>query len=325
MQQQNSVNTPQPSGKKSAPKGDNRKMMLWIIIALAVAIVGLGAWFIISSTSQKRALEEAIALKEQAELDASERELQNAYDELNNQFSNLENQRNLVLDDSVKRDLQMKYDNARLQVERLQQELRNQQNMSAAEIKRLKDEIATLRELLRHYVEEINRLQLENDSLRTENAQIRDHNRQLSSQVQETSRQNQQLNERMTLAERLNVTGLSLTALNKKGKPEKKVEKAKQLRVIFTIPQNNSTPVGAKTIYMRITSPSGQLLGNAGTFSFEGANVSYTAKTVVEYSGEEIAGITIYWDVNTALTAGQYTVELFADNFRLTSRSFELK
>lgn len=325
MQEQNTTQAPQPQGKKAAPKGDNRKMMLWIIIALAASVVGLGAWFIISSTSQKRALEEAIALKEQAELDASERELQNAYDELNNQFADIENGRNLILDDSVKRDLQMKYDNARLQVERLQQELRNQQNMSAAEIKRLKDEIATLRDLLRHYVEEINRLQLENDSLRTENAQIRDTNRQLSSQVQETSRQNQQLNERMTLAERLNVTGLSLTALNKKGKVEKKVEKAKQLRVIFTIPQNNSTPVGAKTIYLRITSPSGQLLGNAGTFSFEGANVPYTAKTVIEYAGEEIAGITIYWDVNTALTAGQYTVELFADNFRLTSRSFELK
>lgn len=325
MQEQNTTQAPQPQGKKAAPKGDNRKMMLWIIIALAASVVGLGAWFIISSTSQKRALEEAIALKEQAELDASERELQNAYDELNNQFADIENGRNLILDDSVKRDLQMKYDNARLQVERLQQELRNQQNMSAAEIKRLKDEIATLRDLLRHYVEEINRLQLENDSLRTENAQIRDHNRQLSSQVQQTSRENEVLNERMTLAERLNVTGLSLTALNKKGKVEKKVEKAKQLRVIFTIPQNNSTPVGAKTIYLRITSPSGQLLGNAGTFSFEGANVPYTAKTVIEYAGEEIAGITIYWDVNTALTAGQYTVELFADNFRLTSRSFELK
>lgn len=325
MQEQNTTQAPQPQGKKAAPKGDNRKMMLWIIIALAAAVVGLGAWFIISSTSQKRALEEAIALKEQAELDASERELQNAYDELNNQFADIENGRNLILDDSVKRDLQMKYENARLQVERLQQELRNQQNMSAAEIKRLKDEIATLRDLLRHYVEEINRLQLENDSLRTENAQIRDHNRQLSSQVQQTSRENEVLNERMTLAERLNVTGLSLTALNKKGKVEKKVEKAKQLRVIFTIPQNNSTPVGAKTIYLRITSPSGQLLGNAGTFSFEGASVPYTAKTVIEYAGEEIAGITIYWDVNTALTAGQYTVELFADNFRLTSRSFELK
>ena len=236
MLQHDTENKTQQQGRKPANNGDNRKLMLWIIIGLAAAIVGLGAWFIISSSSQKRALDEAIALKEQAELDASERELQNAYDELNNQFSNIENGRTLVLDDSVKRDLTIKYENARLQVERLQQELRNQQNMSAAEIKRLKDEIATLRDLLRHYVEEINRLQLENDSLRTENAQIRDRNQQLSSQVQETSRQNQQLNERMTLAERLNVTGLSLTPLNKKGKQEKNVAKAKQLRVVFTIP-----------------------------------------------------------------------------------------
>ena len=324
MQEQNTTQAPQPSGKKAAPTGDNRKTLLWIIIVLAVAVVGLGAWFLISSTSQERQLKEAIAQKEQAELDASQRELQNVYDSLNSQFADIENGRNLVLDDSVKLELQMKYENARLQVERLQQELRNQQNLSAAEIKRLKDEIATLRDLLRHYVEEINRLQLENDSLRTENAQIREHNRQLSNQVEQTSRQNEELNERMTLAERLNVTGLSLTALNKKGKEEKKIKNVKQLRVIFTIPQNNSTPVGSKTIYLRITSPSGQLLGNAGTFSFEGANVAYSAKTVIEYSGEEIAGITIFWDVNTTLTAGEYTVELFADNFRLTSRSFEL-
>ena len=324
MLQHDTENKTQQQGRKPANNGDNRKLMLWIIIGLAAAIVGLGAWFIISSSSQKRALDEAIALKEQAELDASERELQNAYDELNNQFSNIENGRTLVLDDSVKRDLTIKYENARLQVERLQQELRNQQNMSAAEIKRLKDEIATLRDLLRHYVEEINRLQLENDSLRTENAQIRDRNQQLSSQVQETSRQNQQLNERMTLAERLNVTGLSLTPLNKKGKQEKNVAKAKQLRVVFTIPQNNSTPVGAKTIYLRITSPSGQLLGNAGSFTFEGSQVRCTASKIIEYQGEEIGGITIYWDVNTALNPGEYTVELFADNYRLASRRFTL-
>ena len=93
----------------------------------------------------------------------------------------------------------------------------------------------------------------------------------------------------------------------------------------FTIPQNNSTPVGEKTIYMRIISPSGQLLGGAGTFDFEGGNVEYTARKIIEYAGEEIGGITIYWDVNAPLIAGDYTVELFADNFRLTSKHFNLK
>ena len=128
----------------------------------------------------------------------------------------------------------------------------------------------------------------------------------------------------MTLAEKLNVTGLSLTPLNKKGKNEKKVQKAVQLAVTFTIPQNNSTPVGEKTIYLRLVSPSGQLLGGGGNFSFEGASVPCSAKKVIEYAGEEMSGITIYWDVNTPLIAGEYTVELFADNYRLISRTFNL-
>lgn len=307
------------------PKSNQNRTMLWIIIGLAVAIVCLGVWFIIASTSQKKQLEEAIALKEQAELDMAQQALQEDYDALNNEFAIFENSRQMMLDDSVKAALTQKYETARLQIEKLNQELKNQKSKSAAEIKKLKDEISTLRNLLRHYVEEINRLNQENQALRNENAEIKDKNQQLTSRVQETTRRNEVLSERMTLAEKLNVTGLNLMPLNKKGKQEKKVQKARQLKVTFTIPQNNSTPVGEKAIYLRIVSPSGQLLGNAGSFSFEGATLQATAKKVVEYAGEEIGGVTIYWDVDTALTPGSYTVELFADNYRLVSRSFELK
>ena len=313
-----------PKSPKRKPQNDTRTLM-YIIAGLVVVILALGIWFFVTNSSQRQAIEEALALKEQAELDASQRELQNAYDELNNEFSQFENQRQLILDDSVKRDLQQKYETARLQVEKLQQELRNQRNLSSAEIQRLKGEIETLRNLLRHYVEEINRLNIENENLRNENAEMRDRNQELTSRVEETSRQNEVLNERMTLAEKLNVTGLNLIALNKKGKQEKNVTKAKQLKVTFTIPQNNSTPVGSKTIYLRITTPSGQLLTGGGSFTFEDATLQCSAKTVIEYAGEEIGGVTIYWDVTTALTPGAYTVELFADNFRLISRSFELK
>lgn len=260
------------------PKSNQNRTMLWIIIGLAIAIVGLGVWFIIASTSQKKQLEEAIALKEQAELDMAQQALQEDYDALNNEFAIFENSRQMMLDDSVKAALTQKYETARLQIEKLNQELKNQKNKSAAEIKKLKDEISTLRNLLRHYVEEINRLNQENQALRNENAEIKDKNQQLTSRVQETTRRNEVLSERMTLAEKLNVTGLNLMPLNKKGKQEKKVQKARQLKVTFTIPQNNSTPVGEKAIYLRIVSPSGQLLGNGGSFSFEGATLQATAK-----------------------------------------------
>jgi cell division protein FtsB len=301
----------------------NRRTM-WIIIAAAVVVLFAGLFAAYSHIQSQRAIEAAEAEKEQILLDVAQKELEEDYDALNEGFAQFENSRQYIMDDSVKRELTQKYEAARLQVEKLQQELNNQKHKSVAEINKLKDEISTLRALLRHYVEEIDRLNKENEALRTENTEIKTENQKLNTQVAETSRRNEVLSERMTLAEKLNVTGVKLTALNKKGKTEKKVEKAVQLMVTFTIPQNNSTPVGNKTIYMRLISPTGQLLGGAGTFPFEGGNVACSAKKVVEYAGEEISGITIYWDVNTALTSGDYTVELFADNYRLASRSFNL-
>lgn len=306
-----------------APKGGSRRNIIIIAIAAAVAIVV--GFLIFTTVRATRQAEAARAELEQQQLDIAQADLEREYQDLNDEFAQFENSRRFITDDSVKRELNDKYEAARIQVEKLQQELNNQKHKSAAEISKLRNEINTLRALLRHYVEEIDRLNKENQELRNENQQVKDENRRLSSQVTETSKRNEVLSERMTLAEKLNVTGLTLTALNKKGKTEKKVAKAVQLMATFTIPQNNSTPVGEKTIYMRIISPSGQLLGPGGTFSFEGGNVEYTARKIIEYAGEEIGGVTIYWDVNTPLIAGEYTVELFADNFRLISRKINLK
>lgn len=314
---------PTPAPQPENEKKNNSKKTLIIIGVVCVAILLLAAgWMVYSS---QKALQQIQNEKEQMQLDYEQQQLAQDAEDLDREFAVFENSRQLIMDDSVKRDLTEKYENARLQVEALQAELKNQKNKSAAEIAKLKNEIETLRALLRHYVEEINRLNKENEELRTENAQIKEQNTKLNNRVAATSRENEQLSKRMTLAEKLNVTGLTLTALNKKGKNEKKVQKAAQLMVTFTIPQNNSTPVGEKTIYLRIVSPSGQLLGGGGSFSFEGGSVECSAKKTIEYAGEEIGGVTIYWDVNTALTAGDYTVELFADNYRLISRSFNLK
>ncbi len=317
------MNIVNPNNNQPASPEPKKKNTLLIVAAVCIVLLlGVAGWLVYSS---QKALNQIQNEKEQMQLDYEQQQLAQDAEDLDREFAVFENSRQTIMDDSVKRALTEKYENARLQVEALQAELRNQKNKSAAEITKLKNEIETLRNLLRHYVEEINRLNQENQQLRDENAQIKEQNTKLNNKVVATSRENEQLSKRMTLAEKLNVTGLNLTALNKKGKKEKKVQKAAQLMVTFTIPQNNSTPVGEKTIYLRIVSPSGQVLGNGGSFPFEGGSVECSAKKTIEYAGEEIGGVTIYWDVNTALTAGDYTVELFADNYRLVSRTFNLK
>ncbi|MDE7143272.1 MAG: hypothetical protein K2N76_00570, partial [Muribaculaceae bacterium] len=185
---------------------------------------------------------------------------------------------------------------------------------------------ATLRGIMKHYVEQIADLNQENQQLRTENQTLASKANRLESQVQSQTKVNKELTQRMELAEKLNVTAVSIQALKSNGKREKNITKAKQLAVSFTIPQNNSTPVGRKSIFLRITSPEGNLLqGNGITFPYDNGRVEATAQKDIEYEGAEISGITIYWDNNTALNPGTYKVELFADNYRLCSLDFQLK
>ena len=264
---------------------------------------------------------EIVAENEQLQLTNEQLQLAGEYQALNDEFVQYENQAQKLANDSIL----IKYAAAKSKVEKLLQELNSEKKKSAARIKELQSEIETLKGILRHYVAQIDSLGKENAGLKAENKKIKNRNAELSERVEEATRKNEELSERMTLAEKLNVTGLSLTPLKKNGKTEKKVKKAKQLMVSFTIPQNNSTPVGEKVIYLRITTPEGNLLGDAGSFEFEGASLQCTARKTIEYAGEEIADINIYWDVNTVLNPGEYMVELFADDYRLASKKFTLK
>jgi len=315
-EQEYAYNYPPQRGNGGAEK-KNKTTMVVLIALLAVAVIAAVFFFV---SRQKQAAEQQQQI-EQLQLANEQLQLSNEYDALNNEFAQYENQTSLLANDSIVQ----KYSAARAQVEKLLQELKNEKNKSAAQISKLKDEISTLKGILRNYVEQINALNQENQELRTENKEVKERNQQLAQNIQTVQANNKVLNERMTLAEKLNVTGVNLTPLNKKGKKEKNVTKARQLMVTFTIPQNNSTPVGEKTIWLRITNPEGDLLPGGGSFTFEDATLPATARKAIEYAGEEIGGVTIYWDVNTTLTPGDYTVELFCDNYRLASRRFTLK
>lgn len=293
----------------------------WVLPALAIALGVAIVAIVVSTTVMTKQISDTKEANEQLQLTNEQLQLANEYQALDVEFRQYENQNQLLANDSIV----AKYAAAKSKVEKLLQELNNEKVKSQKRINELQSEIETLKGIMRHYVAQIDSLGKENAGLRAENQEIKQQNAQLSTRVASESRRNEVLSEPMTLAEKLNVTGVSLTGLKKNGKTEKKITKAKQLMVTFTIPQNNSTPVGEKMIYLRITTPEGALLGGSGTFPFEGGHVQYTARKSIEYAGEEISGIRIYWDVNTTLNPGDYTVELFADNYRLASRRFTMK
>ena len=290
---------------------------LYVLIAAAVAVIAAVVIFLVMHSKSSQ----LDAQLEQLELEKEQLALNNEYQQLNNEFAQYENQTILLANDSIVE----KYAAAKAKVEKLLQELNSEKKKNRARIAQLEGEINTLKSILKTYVERIDELSKENESLRSENKQVKQQNKRLNENLNKAQKSNEALSERMTLAEKLNVTGVTLTALKNNGKKEKNITKARQLMVTFTVPQNNSTPVGEKTIFLRIVNPEGDLLkGNGQTFTFEGQTLDCSAAKVIEYAGEEIPGVTMYWDVNTTLNPGEYSVELFADNYRLASRRFTM-
>lgn len=304
-------------------KRQKRSRLNLIIGAVGFLLVILVVFFLMIS-SKDRELEESKTQLSSAQEQLNQQQMQiNELQlmQIDEQYKLMEGQNIMLANDSIVE----KYQAARAQIEKLRAELNNEKNKSAAQIKKLSDEIETLKGILRDYTQRINELMGENDQLKEENSSLKNQNSSLNNQVVDMSRKNEHLTERMTLAEKLNVTGVTLTAYNKKNKKEKNITKAKSLGVTFTITQNNSTPAGPKEIYLRITTPEGNLLTGGGSFEFEGATLQATARKTIEYANEEIGGVEITYADLPTLNPGEYTVELFCDNFRLASRKFEMK
>lgn len=307
----------------------NKKLKILLIggIAALVCLIGLIVVLIVNNNSNTRAANEAAARADSLAVANDQLVLTNEFNQLNADFNQYEGQQIYLKNDS----LVQKYNEARMKVEGLLRELNAEKSKhskdmkaSKAKIAQLQAEITTLKGIVRHYLEEIKRLGEENAGLKQEIEQVQARNSELSTQVTQATASNAQLTQTVQLAKKLNITSLSFAAYNKKGKVEKHIGKARQLGVSFIVSPNNTAAAGMKDFYMRIISPEGTLLGGGGSFKIDGQSVQSTAHRAVEYANEE-THVSIYWDVNTTLTPGDYTVEVFCDGYRLASRHFTMK
>lgn len=304
----------------------NFKVILFSALGVLIGLIALIIVLIVKNNSNTNAASEAQALADSLAIANDQLVLTNEFNQLNADFSQYEGQQIYLKNDS----LVQKYNAARMKVEGLIRELNAEKKShnkdmaaSRAKIKQLEAEIGTLKGIVRHYLEEIKRLGEENAGLKQEIQQVQARNEQLSTQVTQATASNEQLTQTVRLAKKLNITGLSLNAYNKKGKREKNITKARQLGVSFTVSPNNTAAPGMKDFYCRIISPEGSLLSGGGGFVIDGQHVGATAHRQVEYANEEM-NVSIYWDVNTTLTPGDYTVEVFCDGYRLASRHFTM-
>lgn len=286
----------------------NKKVVIPILVFIILLLTGVGilTYYLFEQKEQNKEMQ---AL---AELD--KKEMENEYQRFANQYSEMKTQ---ISNDSIIAQLTKEQE----RTQQLLNELRQVKSNDAREIARLKRELATVRAVLRSYVLEIDSLNRLNQNLTAENTRIKGEYEAANRQIEGLSTEKQNLSEKVAIAAQLDAININMSLRDKRGRSTSKMKKAKTLQVDFSIAKNVTSTNGMRTLYVRIVSPTGTVLGGAGTFPYENKNLQASMKKTVEYGGAQ-TNVTAYWNIDQALVAGSYQVSIFAEGNMIGSRSF---
>jgi len=293
---------------------DPEKRRNFLIITAAsviILILGFAVVYFMRKASQKEAEVAEVVEMMNFEKEQVQKEYANLNQEFEGYTSNIKN-------DSLVKLLQ----DQKTKVQQLLEELRVTKSTNAKRIAQLRKELATVRQIMIQYVNQIDSLNSANKVLKTENVEVHRKYKAATETVQTLSKEKESLNQVVTRASILEVTNFSMTPLNSKGKKTGRFTQTSNLQFKYTISKNITAQPGEKIIYLRITRPDDDVLTKPGNvFQFENKIITYSSSKNFEYTGEALSDV-IYWKVGEILQKGTYRAEFFIDGNRVGSFTF---
>ncbi|MBP9720297.1 hypothetical protein SDC9_89184 [bioreactor metagenome] len=289
------------------------KKSIGIIVAFGVLVVAIlsVAYLLYTEKQTNKELVQEFSLEKE--------DLENEYTRFATQYDEL---KLTVSNDSLAGLLNQE----QVKVQRLLEELRTVKSSNATEIRRLKNELASLRKVMISYINQIDSLNRLTAQQKQVIAEVTQKYNDASRQISNLSEEKSQLNKKVTLAAQLDATNIWVEPKNKRDKQAKKVKDVVKFNIGFTIVKNITAEAGERTLYIRITKPDNDVLtkSSSNTFTYENRTLNYSIKKYIEYNGEE-QQIVVYWNVEEFLYAGNYRVDIFADGTLIGSQRFALE
>lgn len=210
----------------------------------------------------------------------------------------------------------------------LLKEVEHVKNVSYQQISKYRDEVTTLRNIMRSYVVQIDSLNRRNQQLMNENVDVKKQVVEAKTANQQLEQEKKKLEQTVSLAAQLEASNLKVIGINSRGKEQNKANKVEKIKIDFSLSKNLTAKRGAKNIYVRIQRPDQILLmkSDKDLFKFENMKIPYSATREVEYEGNELP-VSIYWDnaKEAALIPGKYAIDVFADGLNIGSTTFEVR
>ncbi len=213
----------------------------------------------------------------------------------------------------------------------VESELKSARKRSEKALRELNDRVEGYEELLVAKDQEIEHLQSINKELYSENKNLKTKQNVLSDSINRLAKNKDDLQSKVNIASQLKAENVVVAALNSKGKERESPFRARQLeklKIEFNIAENNVAPIEGKKIMIRVVDENGQPIFNvekgSGTFMFDGREEFYTAAQEILFDNTK-QKLTFVYEKGSEYASGNYTVDIFADGYKMGSTQFSVK
>lgn len=200
-------------------------------------------------------------------------------------------------------------------------------------ISKLKKETQTLRNIMKHYIVEIDSLNTLNKTITAEKIKVTED---LSSEKTKTSQLAKDKNELQSTvnlgsvlkAENPTVKGVKFKSGGQKEVETTKASRVEKLKVSFVIGENKIAKKGIKPVYVRITTPDGKELckspDDLNIVKFNGSKGYFAGKQEINYGNEDVS-VDVFCANPVEFIPGKYLVDIICDEVIIGNSSITLK
>lgn len=174
-------------------------------------------------------------------------------------------------------------------------------------------------------------LEEEKESILSENTGLKYERAALTKAVVDYSLKNADLTNKVTLASALKAVNVEVVAVADNGKERRggtyKASRIDRLKVGFLLLANPLASATSKDVYVRILDANGAVVsesGIGGVMLFDGHELGYSTRQTVPFDGED-QRVDVLFRREAPYKPGTYTVELYAEGFRMGDGHFVVK
>lgn len=193
-----------------------------------------------------------------------------------------------------------------------------------ADLRLIRDENNTLSDRT-HTLEE------EREQVLSENVGLRYDRDELSRAVATYSAQNDDLKRKITLASAMKAVDVEVRSLTENGRERQggtyRASRTDRLKILFTLATNPLAVKNTKDVYLRVLDPTGSVLSDdrvGGTLTYEGSSIGYSLRQSVPFENND-QRVDLLYQRTIPYRPGTYTIELYAEGFRIGQGEFMLK